>query len=118
MGKVLLVDDEVDICLLLSGILRKEGFHTSYALSLSDAVRKLGKETFEVVFLDLNLPDGVGYELIPAILRKWNGTKIVVVSAYDSEQEKARKEGADYFIAKPFRKDEIILALKELNLYS
>src|SRR5688572_25642622 len=104
MDKVLLVDDEVDICLLLSGILQREGFQTSYALSLNEAEGKLGMDDYKVVFLDLNLPDGVGYSLIPEI-RKNKNTKIVIVSAYDSEKEQAKKEGADYFIAKPFRKE-------------
>jgi len=116
MAKVLLVDDEVDICLLLSGILQREGFETSYAQSLREAEEKLDQQEFTVVFLDLNLPDGVGYKLIPAI-RKKNKAKIVVVSAYDSEREKAHEEGADYFIPKPFKKDNIVQALQELNIH-
>lgn len=117
MEKVLLVDDEVDICLLLSGILQREGFETAYALSMAEATTKLSAHEFEAVFLDLNLPDGVGYQLIP-LIKENNKTKIIVVSAYDSEKSKAKEEGADYFIAKPFNRNSILTALKQLDINS
>src|SRR6218665_1435200 len=104
MEKVLLVDDEVEICILLSGILQREGFITSYALSLKEARERLASESFEVIFLDLNLPDGIGYQLIPSIKDKSEKAKIIVVSAHDVENKKVRQEGADFFIAKPFTK--------------
>jgi CheY-like chemotaxis protein len=115
MVRVLLVDDEQDIGLLLSGILRREGIETTIALSLSEAGERLHDQEYDVVFLDLNLPDGVGYTLIPSIRRR-KETKIVVVSAYDGEKDKATREGADYFISKPFRKEDVIHALQELHL--
>ena len=115
MAKILLVDDEEDIGLLLSGILRREGFETTIATSLREADNKLQAYSYAVVFLDLNLPDGVGYSLIPAI-RKTHETKIIVVSAYDGERDNATKEGADYFISKPFRKEKVLQALHDLHL--
>lgn len=114
MENVLLVDDEVEICLLLSGILQREGFNTSYALSLKEARERLSSGSYEVVFLDLNLPDGVGYQLIPAIRDLKEDTKIVVVSAYDVERKKAEEKGADYFVAKPFTRTKILDVLKQL----
>ena len=115
MEKVLLVDDEIDICLLLSGILQREGFKTAYALTLKEATNKLLSDRYEVVFLDLNLPDGVGYQLIP-LIRENPQTKIIVVSAYDSEKTKAREEGADYFIPKPFNRNNVLIALRQLEM--
>lgn len=115
MEKVLLVDDEEEICLLLSGILKREGFKTSYALSLKEARERLASDSFEVVFLDLNLPDGIGYQLIPDIRDMKEDAKIIVVSAYDVEKKKAKDEGADYFIAKPFTRSKVLDVLKELD---
>jgi CheY-like chemotaxis protein len=109
------VEDEQDIGLLLSGILHREGFETTIAMSIREAGERLHDQEYDVVFLDLNLPDGVGYSLIPSI-RQRKETKIVVVSAYDGEKENATREGADFFISKPFRKEEVINALMELNL--
>lgn len=117
MAKVLLVDDEVDICLLLTGVLQKMGFQTSYALTLGEAKEMLLKEPFETVFIDLNLPDGVGYQLIPEIRKANLRAKVIVLSAYDSEREKANQRGADYFIAKPFNRKKVMDALEQLNVY-
>lgn len=117
MDKVLLIDDEVDICLLLSGILQREGFHTTYALSIGEAKQKLAGQGFGAVFVDLNLPDGVGYKLIPLIKEGNKDAKVIVVSAYDGEKNKAEDEGADYFIAKPFTRSVVLSALEELDLY-
>jgi DNA-binding response OmpR family regulator len=114
--KVLLVDDEVEICVLLSGILQREGFRTDYALSLKDAKDRLSSESFNVVFIDLNLPDGLGSQLIPVIRREMKNTKIIIVSAYDSEMKKVFDLGADYFITKPFNKTKILEALKKIEV--
>ena len=115
MAKILLVDDEEDIGLLLSGMLRRAGFETTIAMSLREADDKLRGHHYAVVFLDLNLPDGVGYSLIP-LIRETGNTKIVVISAYDGERENASREGADYFISKPFRKEKVLQALQDLDV--
>lgn len=116
MAKVLLIDDEVDICLLLTGVLQKLGFQTTYALTLREAKEKLLIDSFETVFIDLNLPDGVGYQLIPEIRKINVKVKVIVLSAYDSERDKANQKGADYFIAKPFSRKKILDALEQLNV--
>lgn len=116
MAKILLIDDEVDICLLLTGVLQKLGFQTTYALTLREAKEKLLIDSFETIFIDLNLPDGVGYQLIPEIRKTNMKVKVIVVSAYDSEREKANQKGADYFIAKPFSRKKIVDALEQLNV--
>lgn len=115
MEKILLVDDEKEICQLLSGILQREGFSTSYALSLKEARESLANESFGIVFLDLSLPDGIGYQLIPAIKKAKENAKIIVVSAFDNEKTNVTAEGADYFLAKPFTKSKIIEGLKTVG---
>lgn len=116
MSKVLLVDDEKDICLLLSGILKREGFKTSYALNLEDAKDMLSQEEYVAVFIDLNLPDGIGSQLIPIIKEKKSNTKIIMISAYDMGLIKASKEGADYLIKKPFSRNIVLSAIAELQI--
>ena len=116
MPKILLVDDEKDICLLLSGILEKEGFRTTYALNLEEAKDKLVHDQYGVAFIDLNLPDGMGSQLIPIIKEINNSTKIIIISAYDVGLNKALREGADYLIKKPFSRSTILSAIKELAI--
>jgi DNA-binding NtrC family response regulator len=116
MSKVLLVDDEKDICLLLSGILEKEGFKTTYALTLEEAKDKLSREKYGAAFIDLNLPDGMGSQLIPIIKGINNETKVIIISAYDVGLGKASRQGADYLIKKPFSRSIVLSALNDLQI--
>lgn len=116
MSKVLLVDDEEDICILLSQILAKEGFETTYVLSLEDARDRLSTERYDSAFIDLDLPDGIGSQLIPLIKEKDIHTKVIIISAFDSGLTKASKEGADYLIKKPFSRSIVLSALNDLHL--
>lgn len=82
---VLIVDDEKDICFLLATLLRQLGYTAEYAHSLKEGVAKLSRqEAFDIVFLDLNLPDGLGYKIIPKIKQFNQDTKVVMISAHDS----------------------------------
>ena len=112
---ILIVDDEVEICLLLSGILQRNGFSTSYAHDLKNAATQVTENDFKLIFLDLNLPDGMGYDLFP-LLKKQHQSKVIVISAHDSEAVKALEMGADHFIAKPFNRKTIINTIVQLNI--
>lgn len=116
MARILLVDDEEDICTLLSNILNKEGFETTCALSLKDARDKLAKERFDSAFIDLNLPDGFGSHLIPLIKELDSATKVIIISAFDTGLTRAANEGADYLIKKPFSRTTVLSALNDLQL--
>lgn len=118
MNRILVVDDEVEICLLLTGMMKKLGFKTAFANSFSDGKLKLSETEFSLVFLDLNLPDGLGFHLIDDVEKNNPKAKIIIISAYDGniERQRAKIEGADYFIAKPFSKKSILHALEELNV--
>jgi DNA-binding response OmpR family regulator len=118
MNKILIVDDEVEICFLLASILKKQGFDTSYAHSLKEGAGKIEADRYTTVFLDLNLPDGVGFNIIPQIKQANGDTKVIIISAYDglTERRNAQEMGADYFISKPFNKQKIAEALQELNV--
>src|ERR1700691_1846946 len=67
IDKVLIVDDELDICYLLSGILKQRNFRTGFVNSLSDAVSALGAEVPSLLVLDNHLPDGFGLDFIPFV---------------------------------------------------
>lgn len=104
--KVLIVDDEVDICNLLSWILKKKNLCTSYVNTLSEAQTALKKDAPYILFLDNYLPDGFGVEFIEFVKENYPATKIVMITAHDSfsEKQKALNKGADFFISKPFTK--------------
>lgn len=118
MNRALVVDDEKEICLLLSSMLKKLGFSSDHGHSLSEGKSKLRTNNYDIVFLDLNLPDGIGFQLIDTVKVSNPKAKVIIISAYDGnvERQRAIAQGADYFIPKPFSKKTVVDALDELNV--
>ena len=114
--QVLIVDDEPDICFLLSGILKKKNLDTLVVNNLHDAEEVLQLNHPSLLFLDNRLPDGLGIEFIPYIKDKYPDTKVIMMTAHDSlaDQRKAYARGADFFISKPLNRELINLALSKI----
>ena len=114
--KVLIIDDEADICYLLSTLLKQKHFDTQYVNNLSDATRALKKDTPEIIFLDNHLPDGLGMNYLEFIKSHYPAAKIVMITAHDTptDRSKALSEGADFFIGKPFTRDTIYKTVEQL----
>lgn len=107
--KILIVDDEEDICYFLSRNLNKRSFITSITHTLADAEKKIFEEQPAIVLLDNYLPDGLGIDHIHKLKNKCPNTKVVVLTAHDSADDRAKayRNGASYFLAKPFTINEI-----------
>ena len=117
--KALIIDDEEDICFLLKNMLKSLDFEATSAGTLKDGFEALKSASFNVIFLDINLPDGSGLEAIEKIKKTISDNiKIIMISAFDgfSERKIAEQKGANYFIGKPLTKDKIIFALKANDL--
>lgn len=119
--EALIVEDEIDICFLLTGILRKKNLHTAYVNNLHDAKSMLTTEHPSILFLDNNLPDGLGVDYIQGMKISHPLMRIIMITADDTlaNKNKALKAGADQFIGKPFTMDQINktvdLMLKDVN---
>ena len=108
--KALIVDDETDICYLLSHILKQKNIQTFFAGSVAEADRMLQSSCyFYYVFLDNHLPDGYGIDQIKRWKKEFPSTHVIMITAHDSfeERRKAVTDGADSFISKPFSKEVI-----------
>jgi two-component system OmpR family response regulator len=116
ISKILIVDDELDICYLLSGMLKQRNFRTGFVNSLSDAVVALETDTPSLVFLDNHLPDGFGLDFIPYVKKNYPDVKVIMITAHDSAAERntAYKGGVDLFIAKPLSRKLINDAIDKL----
>ncbi|MFT3909802.1 MAG: response regulator [Ferruginibacter sp.] len=114
--KVLIIDDETDICYLLSTLLKQKNLDTQYVNTLSDAALALKKDTPEIIFLDNHLPDGLGMNFIEYIKLHYPDSKIIMITAHDTDadRKKALREGADYFIGKPFTRDIVYKAVDQV----
>jgi two-component system KDP operon response regulator KdpE len=110
---VLVVDDEAQIRRLLSVSLSNHGFRVATAATGSEAIQRLGEEAFDLVLLDLGLPDADGVQVCRDI-REWSGVPIIVVSVRESEADKvaALDAGADDYVNKPFGIEELLARMR------
>jgi DNA-binding NtrC family response regulator len=116
IGKVLIVDDELDICYLLSSMLKQRNFRTGFVNSLSDAIIALQTDTPSLLFLDNHLPDGFGLDFIPYVKKNYPEMKVVMITAHDGAAERkiAYNGGVDLFVAKPLSRKLIDDAIEKL----
>lgn len=113
---VLLIDDEPEICFLVRNVLLRAGIQCQLAHSIAEGRKKLEAGNFLAVMLDIHLPDGKGYQLIPEIRAVQPGARVIAISAVDQERENATGRGADLFIAKPFNRSSILGGLRALGI--
>lgn len=118
MKRILVIDDEEEICALLSGLLRKQGHYVVAENNLEGGLASFKEQHFDLVFLDLNLPDGLGFDLIPKLKVVDPTVHVCIISAYDghAEREKANKLGASEFLSKPFSRDVILNVLESIKV--
>jgi DNA-binding response OmpR family regulator len=107
--KILIVDDEPDICYFLSRTLTKRGFSTTFSHTLAEAEKQLQTSRPDILLLDNHLPDGKGVDFVNKINNKYPGLKIVMITAHDTPQDrsKAYNNGISFFLSKPFTTAEI-----------
>src|SRR5450432_899608 len=86
--EILIVDDEMDICYLLGGILKQKNYNSSFANSISDAQKAIDKAPPSLLILDNRLPDGLGMDFIPYVKENYPLVKILMVTAYDTATDK------------------------------
>lgn len=112
-SKILIVEDEEQLARMLRAMLLQSGYGVEVARSASGALDLLRRGRFDVILLDLGLPDVDGKEVIPAA-RALTAAPILVVSARDSEKEKvaALDIGASDYIPKPFDAGELLARIR------
>jgi len=115
--QALIIDDEVDICYLLKGMLRQKNIDASYVTTLADAEAHLQKNDPPVIFLDNHLSDGMGIDHIARIKKEHPASFIIMITAHDTsiDREIAYKEGVDFFIGKPFTREMILKTIEKIN---
>lgn len=112
MKKILIIDDEIEICMMLKAFLQNKKFEVDYECTLSGGINNLISKNHDILILDNNLPDGLGVQSIENIKQKSPNTIIIMLSAMTSIKEIALKKGADHFLKKPFKLNELAELLK------
>lgn len=112
MKKVLIIEDEADMCLVLNIILNGKEMELEHVKSLAAARLYLEETQPDVILLDNKLPDGFGVDFVPYIKKSHPNAKVVMISGYDaSASDVALYNGVDVFLEKPFTKDQLYQAV-------
>jgi DNA-binding NtrC family response regulator len=113
-GKIMIVDDEKDMLVLLERIIKEETAHETVTCARpAEALARIEREPFDLVLTDLKMPGLSGMALLGAIRRKRPETAVIILTAYgtiDTAVEAIRKGASDY-ITKPFRRERVLLTI-------
>ncbi len=113
--KILVVDDDPEMCGLLSDVLRGEGFSVLAIGESLEASKILKKEEFDVIITDLKMKGLKGLDLLEEAKKVAIQTPVIIITAFGTIESaiQAMKMGAYDYITKPFRIDEIVLTVKK-----
>ncbi len=113
--KILIVDDDKDLSMLIMDMLEDNGYVASNVSTLDEAYERLEKEQFHLILLDINLPDGTGFELCQE-LRRVSNVPVIFASARTSEDDKITglDMGGDDYIPKPYSIKELMSRINAL----
>ncbi len=114
--KILILEDEGDICFLLNVMLKNDNVDIEHVNTIAQATVFLKEQTPDVLIMDNKLPDGRGVNHIQEIKQTYPDVKIIMISGHSDASDKAKaiKNGADRFLAKPFTKEQMQKTLGEL----
>ncbi len=114
MSKILVIDDDVDMCLLLKRFLTKNGYEVTLAHNGKKAVEELENAEPNLVLCDFRLEDIDGKELLIKIKEKYPRTPVIIVTGYSDIKiaVDVMKLGAYDYVTKPLFPDEILLSIK------
>lgn len=115
MRKVLLVDDEQRMLDLISLYLKPHKYATSEALGARQALEMMKEESFDLVLMDIMMPDMDGWELCREI-RQFSEVPIIMLTARAQQEDvvKGLRMGADDYITKPFNEQELLARMEAL----
>ena len=107
--KVLIIDDEVDLCLLLKTYLMRRNYDVFYSHTLSEGLNQFQEVQPDILFLDNNLPDGIGWDKAAGLMEKYPTLQVHLISAY--------QPNAPDHVSSSFKVWEKPLTLKDLDNY-
>lgn len=115
MKRILIIDDDIDICSLLKRFLSKNEFNVEVAHSGKAGLELLKKTNFDAVLCDFRLPDKDGLDMIKEIREIQFSTQIIIITGYSDVRMAVNviKKGAFQYVTKPIHPEEILLTVQE-----
>ncbi len=114
--KILIVEDEIELATSISNYLNCEKYICEVAYDYNSAVDKIESYNYECIILDLNLPDGSGFDIIKLLKMKQSNSGIIIISARNALNDKIEglDLGADDYLSKPFSLSELNARLRSV----
>jgi DNA-binding NtrC family response regulator len=114
-GRILVIDDDENIRKVVEAILKDQGYEVDTAESGKDAIQKTQKNHFDLMLVDIRLPDMEGTELLTKVRDTTPKIRKIMVTGYPTLQNAvtAVNRGADAYVMKPFDVDKLLETIKE-----
>lgn len=114
MKSVLVIDDELQICESINMILEYEGYDVDFTTSAIEGLEKFSSKDFSAVFLDIQMPEMNGFEVLKKIKAQKPTASVIIISAHGSVENaiKATRLGAFDFLEKPIDRDKLLISVR------
>ncbi|MGD9973951.1 MAG: sigma-54-dependent transcriptional regulator [Desulfatirhabdiaceae bacterium] len=118
-ARLLIIDDDVQICIILSKLIERMGHRVYASHTLEDGLHQASINPFDVILLDLEFPDGNGLAILPILLKLPSSPEVIIItgSGDPGGAEEAFKYGVWDFLQKPFSRDEASLTITRALQY-
>jgi len=109
--RIAVIDDEITVCRRLKRALEKKGYVVESFQEADPFWRRMVQDPFNIIFLDLKLPDVNGMDVLARIKKRYDNVEVIIITGYGSIDSaiSAIKKGAYHYVTKPFKLDEIRL---------
>ncbi|MFZ2863636.1 MAG: sigma-54 dependent transcriptional regulator [Ignavibacteriaceae bacterium] len=114
MKSVLIIDDELQICESIKMILEYEGYDVEFTTSANEGLEIFSSKDFAAVFLDIQMPELNGFEVLKKIKEQKQSASVIIISAHGSVENaiKATRLGAFDFLEKPIDRDKLLISVR------
>ncbi|MBU0767593.1 MAG: sigma-54 dependent transcriptional regulator [Proteobacteria bacterium] len=119
MARILIIDDEIEICRMLTALVKDLGHDATCANTVKDGLKAAQASPFDLVFLDVMMPDGSGLDILPKIKETPSDPEVIIMTGYGNPDgaELAIKNGAWDYVQKPPSIKELTLSLQRALQY-
>src|SRR5580692_7755818 len=119
LEKILIVEDEPIVRNLLQSIFARHKYTVACAISLTEAGAMIGREAFDLMFLDLRLPDGDGQKFLEQVMALPERPLVVMVTGYGTIESAVAcmRAGAFDYVLKPFSPSQIEIILRKAQSF-
>ncbi len=117
MTRIIIIDDEIEICESIKMILEYENYEVDYFTDAKKGITQLKEKQYSVLLLDIQMPSMTGFEVLNEISSIKSKPNVIMISAHSSLENavKATKLGAFDFIEKPIDRDKLLISVRNAN---